>query len=287
MALQKQTAHYTFLLTLVGALSVSPSALAQGEIPASATEESTVEESTVEEITVQESAEVREFLYDDIPTNCDIQVAESSPTRVAEQPWDALLETLFAEAPETFCDGITGTDSGITKNFNFIVAGDRIFKVVTESVHSGFDEALEAFEFPVLGMQTLYRDRNGQLDLSRTEIFLPVRDSLCLTDALESPHWVNCQFAVTQRPARATPMESSVMAEPTNGTLDDRGSQVDLPDNSATTPSETLPETPEATPSATLPENNERVPIANSPENFPENFPENSLVTVGELTYDW
>lgn len=142
-----------------------------------------------------------EFMSDYIPTDCTIQFgyATADTTETAQsftQDFERTMDAAIDDYPEASCDAIVGTDSGESRNFNFIQAEQGVYKVVTKS-RDRYDTETNTYMFDVLGVRFIPIDNAGELDASRAKTMFAIAGSTCLMDELEEPYSAFCEFAAT------------------------------------------------------------------------------------------
>lgn len=144
---------------------------------------------------------VTEFMSDYIPTECTIQFGyigsnESDLSQALNQNFGQAVGTVVENQPITLCDAVIGTDSGESRNFNFIHADESVYKVVTQSDYR-YDAETETYLFDTLGIRVIPITTEGTLDTSNTTTMFAVAGSTCAIDKLEEPFEVLCEFAAT------------------------------------------------------------------------------------------
>ena len=147
------------------------------------------------------AAEVDEFVSDYIPTECTVQFGyvEDNNDEIIQsfiQNFGRTIDSAISSQPESICDAIIGTDSGESRNFNFIQAEQGVYKIVTES-EGRLDAETVSYVFNVLGIRFIPINAEGELEASQAKTMLAIEGSNCLLDELEEPYSAFCEFAVT------------------------------------------------------------------------------------------
>lgn len=147
------------------------------------------------------AAEVAEFMSDYIPTECTVQFGyvENSSDETTQsfiQNFGRTIDSAIVSQPESICDAIIGTDSGESRNFNFIQAEQGIYKIVTES-EGRLDSQTVSYVFDILGIRFIPINAEGELEASQAKTMFAIEGSNCLLDELEEPYSAFCEFAAT------------------------------------------------------------------------------------------
>ncbi len=145
--------------------------------------------------------ETAKFMSDYIPTECTVQfgyveAAATSLTQSFTQNFDQTIDSAIDSQPESICDAVTGTDSGESRNFNFIQAEQGVYKIVTES-EGRLDSATANYMFDILGIRFIPINAEGALEASKAQTMFAIEGSTCVTDELEEPYSAFCEFAAT------------------------------------------------------------------------------------------
>lgn len=145
------------------------------------------------------TAEVSEFMSDYIPTECTVQFGyvENSSDETTQsfiQNFGQTIDRTIGSQPESICDAIIGTDSGESRNFNFIQAEQGVYKIVTES-EGQLDSQTVNYVFNILGIRFIPINTEGELEASQAKTMFAIEGSNCLLDELEEPYSAFCEFA--------------------------------------------------------------------------------------------
>jgi len=147
------------------------------------------------------AAEAAEFISDYIPTECTVQFGyvEDNDDKIIQsfiQNFGRTIDSAISSQPESICDAIIGTDSGESRNFNFIQAEQGVYKIVTES-EGRLDSETVSYVFDVLGIRFIPINAEGALEPSLAKTMFAIEGSNCLLDELEEPYSAFCEFAAT------------------------------------------------------------------------------------------
>ncbi len=150
--------------------------------------------------TIAQAAPVAtEFMSDYVPSECAIRLGYATAnaadlSQTLDQDFEQAVSTVVEDQPITLCDAVIGTDSGESRNFNFIHADEGVYKIVTESTYR-YDEESTTYVFNVLGVRFIPIATEGTLDASGATTMFALTGSVCATDTLDEPFEVRCEFA--------------------------------------------------------------------------------------------
>jgi hypothetical protein len=201
---------YSALLALIGSFFTAIGILFD---PAQAQLNATASPTTPTPQTTPQSAAITEFLSNHSAVNCNIQFdyvepVESQRSRIRadlNQQFSATITNTLAGQTPIGCNAIIGTDSGNTRNFNFIQTEQGVYKVITESAYR-YDATTGQYTFPIVGFLYVPIDATGSLMTGNSTMLNAISDSHCKTDALLAPTTVSCLFAVTNPASNALAM---------------------------------------------------------------------------------
>lgn len=156
---------------------------------------------------VAEDVSVTELINNNAPNECGVQLGYFEGDDF-EKVGTQSVESLLVDNPLRLCNVVTATDSGETKNFNFVVNNSALYKIITESETAtpevSAPEALRPDAFTVLAIQIVPMDASGNLDESETIQLLEINDGTCEVDSLNDPQQVTCEFvSISQQPSAA------------------------------------------------------------------------------------
>ena len=156
---------------------------------------------------VAEDIAVTELINNNDPNECGVQLGYFEGDDFAKVGTQS-VESLLVDNPLRLCNIVTATDSGQTKNFNFVVNNSALYKIITESETATPDvsasDASAPDAFTVLAIQIVPMDEAGNLDQSETIQLLEIDDGACEVDSPNNPQQVTCEFvAISQQPSAA------------------------------------------------------------------------------------
>ena len=150
---------------------------------------------------VAEDVSVTELINNNAPQECGVQLGYFEGDdfdKVGTQS----VESLLVDNPLRLCNVVTATDSGQTKNFNFVVNNSALYKIITES-ETVTPTASTPDAFTVLAIQIVPMDASGNLDQSEIIQLLDINDGTCEVDSPNDPQQVTCEFVSISQQSRA------------------------------------------------------------------------------------